>query len=380
MLEIYPPALFTVKSAVGCRVTDSQEKSYLDMTSGIGVTSMGHCHARIVSAIAEQAAQYAHVSNLIAQGPQKKLAERLCDITGMEKVLFTNSGTESTEGAIKLARKFGKTRGKEKLVAFSGAFHGRSSGAIALIDKPQYRQAFEPLLPETLTLPYNDCDALNALDERTAAVFVEYIQGEGGLIAATIAFARKLEEKQNQLGFLLIADEIQSGMGRTGRFFAYEHLDTKPDIVLMAKAIGGGLPLGALLARGEAATTFGPGDHGTTFGGNPISCAAGNAALDVLSDEGLVQKAAETGRYLKDCLIQLQAEFPAHILEVRGKGLMQGLVLRGPAKSLADKLLSRGIIVNVTAGNILRLLPPLIIERADIDECISAIQAEIFSS
>lgn len=373
-MDVFPEPHFTVESAKGCRVRDTNGKEYLDLSCGIGVTGLGHCHERILAAVAEQSARFSHVSNLFAIDKQKELAEKLCVQTGMQNIMFVNSGTEATETAMKLARKWGQPRGKTGLVGFSGGFHGRSFGAISLTNNPRHRDAFVPLLPDTSTLPYNDVDALDRLDDNTAAVFIEYVQGEGGLSSASYEFNRRLEEKREELNFLIVADEIQSGAGRTGQFLAADHICGDPDVVLMAKAIGGGYPLGATLARGEAARTLTLGDHGSTFGGNPVSCAAGVAYMDVLREEGLVGRAADMGAYLYMELKELQAQYPNLIQEVRGKGLMRGLVLSQPSKPVVDRMLQGGVIANATAGNVIRLLPPFIIKAEEIDEGLEALE------
>ncbi|HOQ48559.1 MAG TPA: aminotransferase class III-fold pyridoxal phosphate-dependent enzyme, partial [Candidatus Kapabacteria bacterium] len=295
--------------------------------------------------------------------PQILLAEKLTQLTGYTRVFFTNSGTEATDGAIKLVRKYSFGRGKKTIVAFSGGFHGRTYGALSIMDKPKYKENMGPFLPDTLVLKFNDIKELERnINDETAAVFLEFIQGEGGIVSPTQQFVDKLEELRNKYNFLLVADEIQCGAGRTGKFFGFEHFGVSPDIVTMAKGIGGGLPLGAILAKDFLADVWDRGNHGTTYGGNAVACATGLVVVEELFN-GVMDNALNIGEYLKNKLFQLQEHFPNMIVEVRGHGLMLGLLLSFDAQLLVDELLKNMVISNAASGNVLRIVPPLTITK-----------------
>jgi acetylornithine/N-succinyldiaminopimelate aminotransferase len=307
------------------------------------------------------------------QEPQIALAEKLERLSGMERTFFTNSGTEAVEGAIKLARKVFSSEYKAEVLGIANGFHGRTYGPLSLMDKAKYREHFGPFLSDASCIASYDVDALtDAVSERTAAVIIEPIQGEGGIIEVPVDFTRALAELAKKHNFLIIADEIQSGIGRTGRFFGYEHLSMKPDIVVCAKAIGGGLPLGAILSRKEIAEALKAGTHGTTFGGNALSCVAGSVVLDLV-EKSYISNAASEGAYIKTNFEGLQTKHPNSIREVRGRGLMLGIEFTSNAKQVQKQLFDKQIISNVTAGEVLRLLPPLIFERKHSTELIDGI-------
>jgi acetylornithine aminotransferase len=348
---------------------------YLDMFSGLAVNALGYGHPRILRAITEQAGRYAHLSNYFLQEPQIRLAELLVRHGGFPRVFFANSGTETTEGAIKLARRWGASRGKKEILAFSNAFHGRTMGALSLMDRPRYRDGFGPFLDFCRTIPFNDPRALRAaVNEQTAAVMLECIQGEGGIRPVSVEFARTLAEVAGKFGFLVIADEIQSGTGRTGKFFGFEHFPLKPDAVMLAKPIGGGLPLGAILATETVASVLEPGMHGTTFGGNPVACAAGIAVLEVIEEQHLVEQAASLGTLLLSGLHALATDFPGLVREIRGYGLMVGMELDRPGDPVVDAMRARHILINCTDTTVLRFLPPLVISDAHVRETLSALR------
>jgi predicted acetylornithine/succinylornithine family transaminase len=350
-------------------------RRYLDMFAGIAVNALGHAHPAVVGAIADQAGRYVHLSNYFHQEPQQQLAAALLHASGYERVFFANSGTEAVEGALKIARRWGAARGRHTLVGFTGAFHGRSMGALSLMDREKYRAGFAPFLPDCRFSEFGSVDALrDAVDERTAAVFLEYIQGEGGIRPVSPAFAAALEELRDRFGFLIVADEIQAGLGRTGRFFGFEHFQASPDLVTLAKPLGGGLPLGAVLGRGDAAATLQPGSHGTTFGGNPVACAAGLAVMRELIQGGLVQRSARLGRIFQDRLDSLRTEFPGLIREVRAFGLMIGVELTVPGDPLVAAMQDRGVLVNCTDATVLRFVPPLIIDAAHVATACDALR------
>ncbi|MCC6397021.1 MAG: aspartate aminotransferase family protein [Bacteroidetes bacterium] len=348
---------------------------YLDMFAGIAVNALGHAHPRVVRAIADQASRYIHVSNYFAQEPQIRLAELLLRHSGTARVFFTNSGTEAMEGALKIARQWGSGRGKTHIAGFSNAFHGRTYGALSVMDRPAYRDGFGPFLDNCDSLPFNDSDALrSAVGPQTAAVVLECIQGEGGIRPVTAAFVDTLKELRKQHGFLVIADEIQTGTGRTGRFLASEHFALSPDIITLAKPIGGGLPLGAILGAPSVADVLQPGMHGTTFGGNPVACAAGIAVLEEIEERGLMQHATEMGNLLLSRLRDCSSAFPKLCKEVRGVGLMVGLELTVEAEPVVAGMRERGILINGTDKTVLRFVPPLIVNAAEINRTVDTLR------
>jgi acetylornithine/N-succinyldiaminopimelate aminotransferase len=349
-------------------------KRYLDMFAGLAVNTLGYAHPRVVEAICAQASRFTHLSNYFLQETQIRLAELLTAISGYPRVFLGNSGTEVIEGAIKIARKWGSTRGKTEILSMTNSFHGRSMGALSLMDRSKYRDGFGPFLEGCRVIPFNDPAALRAaVKPGTAAVMLEFIQGEGGIRPVSAEFARTLEDLHREKGFLLIADEIQSGAGRTGKFFGFQHYQVSPEIVTLAKPIGGGLPLGAILATEEVASVFEPGMHGTTFGGNPVACAAGAAVLEEIQEKQLIPRAALLGEKLKDGLRKLAGEFPGLVREVRGFGLMAGAELDRGGDGIVSAMMDKGILINCTDTTVLRFLPPLIIERSHVDESLSAL-------
>ncbi len=349
---------------------------YLDLFSGIAVNALGHAHPAVLSAIQEQARRYIHLSNYFLQEPQIQLAELLVKYGRYPRVFFANSGTETAEGAIKIARRWGSARDKTEIVSFSNAFHGRTMGALSLMDRPGYRDGFGPFLENVRIAEFNNPNALRtAVSTSTAAVILEFIQGEGGIRPVSEEFVGTLEELRSKFGFLLVADEIQSGVGRTGMFFAFQHYQTTPDLVMLAKPIGGGLPLGALLATQAVAEVIEPGMHGTTFGGNPVACAAGCAVIREIMENGLMHRAAETGRYLRERLNALREEFPGLIREVRGMGLMVGMELAVEGDPIVARLRhDKLILLNCTDKTVLRFVPPLIISAREIDLAVLALR------
>jgi len=366
-----------VDKAEGVYITTQSGATYLDAIAGLGVNALGHSHPAVVQAVREQAEKYLHLSNLYLQEPQVALAEKLERASGWERVFFTNSGTEAVEGAIKLARKYFSNPEKTQVLGVANGFHGRTYGPLSVMDKAKYRDGYGPFLAEAGCLSTYDSNALyDTITAKTAAIIIEPIQGEGGIVEIAPDFCRALGELRQLHNFLIIADEIQSGIGRTGSFFAYEHYGMKPDIVVCAKAIGGGLPLGAILTRKEIAEVMRAGVHGTTFGGNALACAAGGVVLDLV-EKAYMDNAAHEGDYLKKAFLALQEKHPNSIREVRGKGLMLGIEFSANAKQIQNTLFEKNIITNVTAGEVLRLLPPLIFERKHSDDLIQAIQEAV---
>jgi acetylornithine/N-succinyldiaminopimelate aminotransferase len=349
-------------------------RRYLDMFGGIAVNALGYNHAKVNAAIMEQVHRYVHVSNTFYQDPQIALAELLLKASGMSRIFLTNSGTEAMEGALKLSRKWGNPLGKVNIFGLSDSFHGRTLGSLSITGREKYREGFEPFLPNASILKFNDIpDLENNVNEKTLAVVLEFIQGEGGINLVSTEYAQSLEQLRSKYGFLVIADEIQSGMGRTGKLFAYEHFSIQPDIVVVAKAIGGGLPLGAFLGVGKLAEVFAPGMHGTTFGGNPVACAAGLATIHEILNEGIMENAARMGGHLMSMLEQTKTSFPELVAHVRGKGLMVGLELRFDGTELVNTLLSKGVLLNLTNSTVLRWLPPLNIRKEHLDTAIDVV-------
>ncbi|MBL0176704.1 MAG: acetylornithine/succinylornithine family transaminase [Ignavibacteria bacterium] len=368
----------SIARARGCSVFDAEGREYLDFFGGLAVTIIGHCHPTVVDAIHAQAGSFAHVSNYFPQAPQLDLAELLRELSGYPRVFYCNSGTEATEAAIKLSRKWGNANGKHEFLAFRGGFHGRSTGALALMEGSAYREGYEPLLPGCAAVPFNDIASLEAaVSEHTAAVFIEMIQGEGGVLPASDDFIDALYRLRRTFGFLVVADEVQTGMGRTGTFLASQRWDERPDLVLLAKGLGGGLPLGAVLMSENMSQVFGVGGHGSTFGGNPVACAAGIATLRVILRDGLLARATEIGNRLCAGLESLHSRYPGVIVDVRGRGCMIGLELGIEAGGVRDACLASGLLVNVTHSTVIRLLPPLILRDEDIERALGILTRAI---
>lgn len=354
---------------------------YLDMISGIGVNALGYGDKRLLQAICDQATKLIHVSNLFMMRPQFELAEKLLALSGLSKVFFANSGTEAIEAAIKIARKRAAMAGdnhKKEVLSLSNCFHGRTYGALSLTAKAKYSDGFEPLLPETGMIAFNDVEDLeNKVSDRTAAVFIEVIQGEGGIHRISQPFIDRLKELRLQHNFLIVADEIQAGCGRTGTFFSYTQLDADPDLVCLAKPLGGGLPLSAVIGSEKVADVLTYGNHGTTFGGNPVACAAGLAMIAAIDEDRLMEHAGETGAYINSELHKMAARNP-QILEIRQYGLMIGITVDKEAKYYVEKALQKHVLINATSQNVIRLLPPLNISREEAQHCINVLN-EIFT-
>ncbi|WP_028574858.1 aspartate aminotransferase family protein [Desulfonatronovibrio hydrogenovorans] len=361
-----------VDRARGCFLYDFNGREYLDLLSGISVCNLGHSHPEVVSAIKKQADKLIHVSNLFYQREQVELAQALLETCAMDKVFFCNSGAEANEGAIKLLRRYMKNIKKQdrfELITMSGSFHGRTLATLTATGQDKIKQGFAPLPPGFKTVEFNQVDGLEkAITPNTAGIMLEIIQGEGGIRMVSELFLDEVIRVCNRHDLLLIVDEIQTGMGRTGQFWAHQHYGLKPDIMTSAKALAGGLPMGAVLARDEIAQAFDAGSHGTTFGGNPLACAAALKTLDIISRDGLVRHAAELGREALEIFSRLKAKHPKKINDVRGKGLMLGIELTFPGTGIWRALLEKGFVLNLTQDTVLRLLPPLIISKKQIQD------------
>ena len=359
----------------GMRLWDAEGKEYLDFVAGIAVDVLGHCHPHHVRAIQQQATRLIHTSNLYQIPQQAELGRILVERTGVPEgqAFFCNSGTEAVEAAIKLARKAARTvrdRDAFEIIVADHGFHGRTMGALSATMVPRYHEDFGPLVPGFVEVPFNDLAAVErAITLKTAAVLMEPVRGEGGITPTTDAYLRGLRGLCDARGVWLVLDEVQTGFGRTGRWFAYQHAGVVPDIVTLGKGMGGGVPIGAIVARGEIAAAFQPGTHGSTFAGNPLVCAAALAVMQAIAEEGLVDRAAEMGTYLMARLGELAKAHPV-ITEVRGRGLMVAIELGIPSEPVVAACLARGLLVNNVQPKAIRFVPPLIVERGDIDEAI----------
>ncbi|MFN2376391.1 MAG: acetylornithine transaminase [Candidatus Binatia bacterium] len=363
------PVAFT--HGEGCRLFDEDGREYLDLFSGLAVSSLGHAHPALVAAIREQAGKLIHTSNLYYHEPGARLAEKLVELTFADRVFFCNSGAEANEAAIKMARR--ASGGKYKIVAAHGSFHGRTYGALAATGQPGLQEGFGPMLEGFVHVEPGNADAVAAaVSDDTAAVIVEPILGEGGVVVPPAGYLAALRDICDRSGARLILDEVQTGNGRTGKLFAHEHDGIRPDIVTTAKGLGGGLPIGAVLAREDAAAAFVPGSHGTTFGANPVCCAAALAVLGELTDGGVTANAAKVGEYFVAALRSALAG-REDVVEVRGRGLLLGVEFRRETKPIVAALLARGVVANATAGTVLRLIPPLILTEAEVDEGVAAL-------
>lgn len=357
----------------GVYLFDENGKKYLDFTAGIAVNSLGYGDKECINAITEQINSFNHCSNLYYSRPQAEVAEILVENSCFEKVFFCNSGAEAVETMLKIARKFGKTKGENssKIITMKNSFHGRTTGAITATGQLKYQKSFTPLLPDIVYAEFNNLDSVQSLaDENTCAIIVEPMQGEGGMRPATLEFLQGLRKLCDEKNILLGFDEVQCGIGRTGELFAYQTYGVEPDMVGMAKGLANGLPIGACAAKGPAAVILEAGDHASTFGGNPVSCASAKVVLTKLTKENLLQNVKETGRYLKEKLQKL-AEKYTFIKEVRGLGLMLGMELTIPAREIMNKCMENGLLVIGAGTNIIRFVPPLIISQENVDEAVS---------
>ena len=350
----------------GVHLFDKEGNRYLDFFAGLAVNALGYAHPRIVQAVCSQIQKFAHLSNNYITDIQIEFTDLLLKYSGMSKAFLTNSGAEAVEGAIKLIRKYSGP--DKKIFSLTGSFHGRTYGAVTLTGKEKYTGGFEPLLPGIDHIVFNDTDDLKKkIGNQTAAVFIEFIQGEGGINVVSEEFVNEFRNLRNKFSFVVVSDEIQAGVGRTGRPFACNLYNFEPDIMLTAKAIGGGLPLGAILVSQKLENVFTPGIHGTTFGGNPVCCAAGKVVLEEVFENGLMDKVNELGIYLSAQLEEIKVMFPDDIKEIRGKGFMQGIEMNYPGNDIVKKMRERRVLTNCTSNTVIRLLPPLIVSRNDID-------------
>jgi predicted acetylornithine/succinylornithine family transaminase len=353
----------------GCRLWDADGKAYLDFFASLAVMNLGQCHPAVVKAVYDQVSTLTHISNLHHTIPQARLAELLCANSFADKVFFCNSGAEANEAAIKLARKYGsdKRDGRYEIITTLGSFHGRTMAAISATGQEKVRQGFAPLLEGFRYVPFDDLAATEAaISDRTVAILVEPIQGEGGVNVPQPGYLKGLRELCDRNGLLLMLDEVQTGMGRTGKLFACEHEGVTPDIMTLAKALGGGIPVGAMLAKGTVAESFNLGSHGSTFGGNAVACAAGIAVVNTLLG-GVLENCRAMGEYFTQRLLALKEKF-SFITNVRGRGLIIGAELDREGAAITDACLGEGLLINCTVGKVLRFIPPLIVTKAEVDE------------
>jgi acetylornithine/N-succinyldiaminopimelate aminotransferase len=371
--QVYNRYPVTLKEGRGARVWDIQGKEYIDLLAGIAVNNLGHCNPAIVEAIKEQSEKLLHTSNFYYTEEQSEFISRLAYLSGLDRVFLCNSGLEAMEACVKLARAWGHQHGKSgNIISLSDGFHGRSLAGVTL-SKPFYQRGFDPLPQGFAQSPYNDFDALlGTIDDQTIAIAFELIQGNSGVHVADKQFVKQVRELCTEKGILLIIDEVQTGVGRTGKFWCYEQYGIKPDIVAAAKALAGGIPIGAIMAEESVAAALDFGQHGTTFGGNPFACAVGNACLKTISQHNIAEQAAEKGDYMMK-LIRNKTAGNSVIKDVRGMGLMIGVELDKPGRPVVERMFEQGVLSNVAGGNVLRIVPPLIISQDEIEQAVDVL-------
>ncbi|MCC6140432.1 MAG: acetylornithine transaminase [Nitrospira sp.] len=378
LMQTYARQPISIVRGRGAKVYDMEGREYIDFVGGIAVNILGHGHPDLVQAIQRQAAQLIHVSNLYYTEPQVRLAQMLVEHSCADRVFFCNSGAEANEAAIKLARRYGHEKhgaGRFEIITMKNSFHGRTMATLTATGQEKVQKGFEPLVPGFVYAPFNDFAAIESLvTEKTAAILLEPIQGEGGVHVADQVYLKSLRELCTQKDILLIFDEVQTGMGRTGTLFAYEQLGVEPDIMTLAKGLGGGMPIGACLAKDAVAAAFTAGSHASTFGGNPLACAAGLAVCRILIEGRMLEQARRMGDYLAKGLADFKDRHHA-VRDVRGLGLLQGLEVEIDAKAVVADCLSRGVLVNATSERVLRFVPPLVITQTEIDRVLETLSS-----
>ncbi len=381
LLKTYKQPPLVMTRGEGCRLYDTEGRSYLDLYAGIAVCVLGHSHPALVRAVTEQMGRLGHIANLYYNDRQIELAAQLCARTGMDRVFFTNSGTEANEGALKLARRWFFTQGdaeRTSIVATWSSFHGRTMGSVAMTGTPKYWEGFGHRLPGVSQVKFGDLEAMRRrVNDRTAAIIVEPVQGEGGVMPAPAGYLRGLRELCDETGTLLILDEIQTGVGRSGKYLASQHEGVVADVLTLAKGVAGGVPIGAFLVKEKHAEALAPGTHGSTFGGNPLACAAALAVLETLDREGLIDGAAKKGAYFLSALEGLAARHPTMVKGARGRGLLCGLVLADhvEARAALGAMRDKGVLIAQAGDHVLRFAPPLIVTEAELDEGVRALDA-----
>jgi len=379
LMHTYNRFPVAIRKGRGMKVWGTDGKEYLDFLGGVAVNCLGHCHPKVVVAIQKQAQRLIHISNYFHIESQTKLAKILADNSFAEKVFFCNSGAEANEAAIKLARRYFKEslgQNKFEFITAINSFHGRTLATLSATGQEKFKKGFDPLVPGFRHVEFNDVDAIEkAITKNTCAVMLEPIQGESGVKIPDPDYMREVRKLCDRHGILLILDEVQTGMGRTGKLFAYEHYGITPDIMTLAKGLAGGVPIGAMLATNKIAAAFEPGTHGSTFGGNPLACSAALATIDVLLEGDFVlDQCRRMGKYFKKRLEEMKKEFPSIIVDVRGMGLLVGMELTRDGAPLVKACVDKGALINCTAGNILRFMPPLIVTEKDIDHLVDILE------
>jgi predicted acetylornithine/succinylornithine family transaminase len=375
IMNTYKRFPIVLRKGRGIKVWGTDGKEYLDFVGGVAVNILGHCHPRVVIAIQKQAQRLLHVSNYYHIVPQIRLAKLLVQHTFADKVFFCNSGAEANEAAIKLTRKYAKENigpDRFEIITAENSFHGRTIATLTATGQEKFQKGFEPLVPGFKHVPFNDVDTLRqAITNKTCAIMLEPIQGEGGVKVPHPDYLKEARKICDENNLLLILDEVQTGMGRTGKFFAYEHFGITPDIMTIAKGLGGGVPIGAMLATDKVASAFQPGTHASTFGGNPLVCAAAIATIETLLEDGFIlDQCTRMSEYFKERLVSLKEEFPSLIVEIRGLGLLIGMELTRNCEPIVKACLEMGVLINCAAGNVLRFMPPLIVQKKDIDHLV----------
>jgi len=381
LMSTYMPLPVEFKNGQGATLTDTNGKEYLDAIAGIAVCSLGHAHPKIADALADQARTLIHTSNLYEITHQKELGEKLCALSGMDKVFFSNSGAEANEAAIKLARLYGKSIGVERasIIVMEGSFHGRTLATLSATGSRKVQAGFSPLVEGFARVPYNDIEAIKKTAENNSdvvAVLVEPVQGEGGVIVPDADYLTQIRQICDDNNWLMMLDEIQTGMCRTGKWFAHQHTDITPDVMTLAKALGNGVPIGACLAAGKAKDVFSPGTHGSTFGGNPLATRAGLTVVNIMEKEKLCNSAVDMGKHIVDSFKQELADIDG-VVDIRGHGMMIGIELDKDCGELVKQALDKQLLINVTAGKTIRLLPPLIITKEQADTIVSTVASLI---
>ncbi|GAB4389617.1 MAG: acetylornithine transaminase [Thermodesulfovibrionales bacterium] len=382
LMNTYNRLPVVLRKGRGVKAWGADGKEYLDFVGGVATNVLGHCHPKVVIAIQKQAQRLLHVSNFYHIEPQIRLAKLLVENSFADKAFFCNSGTEANEAAIKLARKYARENlgpDRHEIICALNSFHGRTMGSLSATGQERFHHGFEPLLPGFKFVPYGDAGAIeDAVSGKTCAVMLEPVLGESGVRVPPEGYLAAVRDICHRQGILLILDEIQTGMGRTGRLFCYEHSGAAPDIMTLAKGLGGGVPIGAVLATDKAAAAFKPADHGSTFGGNPLACSAAVATLETILDDGLIlDQCRRMGAYLKEKLEAFKKEFSSVVVDIRGLGLLVGMEITRDCAPVVKACLERGLLVNCTSGNVLRFMPPLIVTEKDIDQMAETL-AEVF--
>lgn len=374
VMNTYARLPVTFSHGNGCRITDTEGKEYLDALSGIAVSTLGHAHPKLVAAIAAQAGRMLHTSNLYAIREQEQLSGKLAELSGMQEIFFCNSGCEANEAAIKLARFYGHKKGIDNptIIVMEKAFHGRTMATLSATGNRKAQAGFEPLVSGFVRVPYDDLEAIKTVAEHNkniVAVMLEIVQGEGGIHLASIDYQKELRKLCDEQGWLLICDEVQCGMARTGKWFGYQHAGIQPDVATLAKGLGSGVPIGACMVSGKAAGLFGPGNHGSTFGGNPLACTAALTTIETIKQDGLMANAERVGALIRQLMVDALAGCKS-LVEIRGHGLMIGIELDRPCGELVGKALAAGVLINVTSDKVIRFLPSLIFSENEAKELV----------